>query len=107
MDDAETVGSAFSTETLDPPTSLTATAALLLRVNLTWTATIDLRATGYQVLRGTTDGGPYTQIATITSPTTTAYTDTVPLQGQYYYVLRTYFASWASANSSQASVLAL
>ena len=102
----ETVASTFSTETLDPPTSLTATAALLLRVNLGWTATVDTRATGYLVLRGTASGGPYTQVATVTSRATTTYQDTVPLPGQYHYVLRTYFDSWTSVNSNQASVLA-
>ena len=107
MTATETVASTFSTETLDPPTGLTATAALLLRVNLAWTATVDTRATGYLVLRGTVDGGPYTQVAQITSRTTTTYQDTVPLPGQYYYVLRTYFANWTSGNSNQASVLAV
>ena len=106
LTESETVASTFSTETLDPPTSLTATAALLLRVNLSWTATVDTRATGYQVLRGNASGGPYTQVATVTSQSTTTYQDTVPLPGQYFYVLRTYFASWTSANSNQASVIA-
>lgn len=107
MTDNETVASSFSTETLDPPTALAASAALLLRVNLTWTVTPDTRATGYQVLRGTASGGPYTQVATITSRATTTYQDNVPLPGQYYYVLRTYYASWTSVNSNQASVLAV
>ena len=105
--DAETVASTFSTETLDPPTGLSASAALLLRVNLSWSVTPDTRATGYQVLRGTASGGPYTQVATVTPRTTTTYQDTVPLPGQYYYVLRTYYASWTSVNSNEASVLAV
>ena len=107
MTDGETVVSTLSTETLDPPTGLAASAALLLRVNLAWTVTPDTRATGYQVLRGTASGGPYTHVATITSRTTTTYQDTVPLPGQYYYVLRTYYASWTSVNSNQAPVLAV
>ena len=107
MNDNETVASTFSTETLDPPTSLTAAAALLLRVNLSWTATVDVRATGYQVYRGTANGGPYALITTLSPRTTTTYQDTVPLPGQYYYVLKTYFGSWTSVNSNQASVLAL
>jgi hypothetical protein len=106
LSDNEAVASTFSTETLDPPTSLTASAALLLRVNLSWTATVDARATGYQVLRGTASGGPYSLVATITSRATTSYQDTVPLPGQYYYVLKTYFDSWTSVNSNQASVIA-
>jgi hypothetical protein len=107
MNDSETVASTFSTETLDPPTGVAAAAALLLRVNLTWAVTPDTRATGYLVLRGAASGGPYTQVASITSRTTTAYQDTVPLPGQYYYVLQTYYASWTSVNSNQASVLAV
>ena len=105
--DAETVASVFSTETLDPPTGLSASAALLLRVNLTWTITPDTRATGYLVLRGTASGGPYTQVASVTPRTTTTYQDTVPVPGQYYYVLQTYYASWTSVDSNQASVLAV
>ncbi len=106
LSETETVPSTFTTTTLHPPTSLSAAAALLLRVNLTWTATVDARATGYVVLRGTANGGPYSQVATVTSPSTTTYQDTVPLPGIYYYVLETYYGSWTSANSNQAQVVA-
>jgi hypothetical protein len=105
--DIETVPSTFSTETLDPPTSLTATAQIPLIVNLSWTATVDTRATGYEVFRGTVNGGPYTQIGTVTSRTTTTYQDLPIVPGTYYYVLKTYFGSWTSVNSNQASATAL
>lgn len=107
LGNSESTAATFSTETLDPPTGLSASAALLLRVNLSWTVTVDARATGYIVLRGTANGGPYSPVATITSRATTTYQDTVPLTGQYYYVLRSYFGSWTSGNSNEASVLAL
>ena len=107
LSETETVASTLTTTTLNAPTSLSAAAALLLRVNLSWTATVDARATGYQVLRGTANGGPYTQVATVTSAATTSYQDTVPLPGQYFYVLRTYYDSWTSSNSNQASVIAV
>ena len=106
LTESETVDSTSTTTTLHPPTGLAAAAALLLRVNLTWTATTDPRATGYQVLRGTANGGPYSQVATVTPKTATSYQDTVPLPGIYYYVLRTYYDSWTSANSNQAQVVA-
>jgi len=106
LTESETVVSTFTTTTLNPPTGLAAAAALLLRVNLTWTATTDPRATGYQVLRGTANGGPYSQVATVTPRTATSYQDTVPLPGVYYYVLRTYYDSWTSSNSNQAQVVA-
>jgi hypothetical protein len=106
LSETETVASTFTTTTLHAPTNLSAAAALLLRVNLSWTATTDPRATGYQVLRGTANGGPYSLVATVTSKATTTYQDTVPLPGTYYYVLRTYYDSWTSGNSNQAQVLA-
>jgi len=106
LTESETVAPTFTTTTLNPPTGLAAAAALLLRVNLTWTATTDPRATGYQVLRGTANGGPYSQVATVTPRTATSYQDTVPLPGVYYYVLRTYYDSWTSSNSNQAQVVA-
>jgi hypothetical protein len=107
MTDAETVGATFSTEVLDPPTALNATATLGLVVTLTWTATVDARATGYRVLRSTVNGGPYTQIATVNPRTTTTYVDLPLVPGTYYYVLRTYFGPWTSVNSNQDSAFAL
>jgi hypothetical protein len=107
MTDAETVPATFSTETLDPPTILNGSATLGLIVTLTWTATVDARATGYQVLRSTTSGGPYTQIATVNPRTTTTYIDLPLVPGTYHYVLRTYFGSWTSVNSNQKSIVAL
>ena len=107
MTETEAVAATFSTEVLDPPTNLNATAQLGLIVNLTWTATVDLRATGYQVLRGTSSGGPYTQIGTVTPRTTTTFEDLPIVPGTYYYVLRSYYGSWTSVNSNQKSVVAL
>jgi hypothetical protein len=106
LSETETVASTLTTTSLHAPTNLSASAALVLRVNLSWTATTDPRATGYQVLRGTANGGPYSQVATVTSAATTTFQDTVPLPGVYYYVLRTYYDSWTSANSNQAQVIA-
>ncbi|MCI0347126.1 MAG: fibronectin type III domain-containing protein [Chloroflexi bacterium] len=107
LGDTETVVSTFSTETLDPPTNLNATAALFLTVNLTWTATVDVRATGYEVLRSTTSGSGYAVIATVTPRTSTAYTDLPLVPGTYYYVLRSYYDSWTSVNSNEDSAVAL
>jgi hypothetical protein len=55
------------------------------RVDLTWSA--QGQANSYDVLRGTVNGGPYTQIGTTT---TTAYSDTKGLTSgdTYYYVLQ-------------------
>ena len=100
LTDTDPVGAnTFATDTLDPPTSLTATCGAT--INLNWTATADTYASGHRVLRATASGGPYTQIAEVTPRTTTTYTDS-PSAGTYYYVLRGFFQNWESANSNEA-----
>jgi fibronectin type 3 domain-containing protein len=80
------------------PTNLTATPGNAV-VTLTWTASTG--ATGYNVKRATTSGGPYTQIAAPTSPT---YTDSSVTNGTtYFYVASALNAAGESANSAQAS----
>src|SRR3989337_3460522 len=65
-DQASVGGNSMSTDTLDPPTRLTASGS----GTLNWTATPDTYASGHPVLRSTTSGGPSSQIARITPRTT-------------------------------------
>ena len=106
--DADAVTSnTFTAATLQPPTSLTATAScqfLSPRITLNWTATTSTGAVGYKVFRGTVNGGPYSEIATVAGRTTTSYLDTgVNLNTRYYYVLQSYVQNWRSADSNQAT----
>lgn len=79
------------------PTGLAANAGDA-QVNLTWSASSG--ATSYNVQRSTTNGGPYSQITTATSP---AYTDKTVSDGTtYYYVVAAVNSSGTSANSTQA-----
>jgi hypothetical protein len=113
--DQETVASTFTTDTLDPPTNLQCTAGLtscsqafLTKPTLTWTATLDTYATGYRVLRSTTNGSGYVQIATVTGRTTTTFTDNgVSAATTYYYVVQSVAAVWTSVNSNQVTVVVL
>ena len=80
------------------PANLVATAGDAV-VTLTWTASSG--ATGYNVKRATTSGGPYTQLA---SPTSPAYTDSSVTNGTtYYYVVSALNAAGESANSAEVS----
>jgi fibronectin type 3 domain-containing protein len=80
------------------PTNLAATPGNAV-VTLTWTASTG--ATGYNVKRATTSGGPYTQLA---APTSSGYTDSSVINGvTYYYVVSTLTAAGESANSAQVS----
>jgi hypothetical protein len=93
--DSATTTLQASTDTLAPPTNLAATGGS--RASLTWTPTTDAYASGYEVLRSTTSGSGYTQVATATPQTASSFSDTPAADGTYYYVLRSYIQSWTSA----------
>src|SRR6202142_1041844 len=81
-----------------PPLNLTATGGNQ-QVSLAWAASTG--ATSYNVKRATTNGGPYTTVA---SPAGAGYTDTTVTNGTiYYYVVTAVSAGGESANSNQAS----
>ncbi len=93
----------FTTGSLAAPTSLAATPSGS-SIALSWSATTSAYATGYNVLRATTSGGPYSAIGQVTPRTTVAYTDSTASAGvTYYYVVQAYYQSWASPNSNQAN----
>jgi hypothetical protein len=55
-------------------------------VAVSWTASTSTGVAGYRIYRGTTSGGPYTQIGSV--GLTTTYTDTTVVSGTtYYYVV--------------------
>jgi len=87
-------------DTLAPPTGLAAIGGT--SVSLTWTPTVDTYATGYSLLRGSVNGGPYGAVATVTPGSASATTD-APGAGTWYYVLQSAYQSWVSANSGQAA----
>jgi hypothetical protein len=73
------------------------------RIDLTWTG-IPTAVDGYEVLRGTTSGGPYTEVGTTT---TTAYSDRTGLTNgsTYYYVLEPLNSSGVTeCQSNQATI---
>ncbi|XID92814.1 cellulase family glycosylhydrolase [Paenibacillaceae bacterium WGS1546] len=81
------------------PTGLTATAGDG-QATLSWNASSG--ATGYNVKRATTSGGPYPTVAT--GVPGTSYTDAGLTNGTtYYYVVSAANAAGESANSAQAS----
>jgi hypothetical protein len=78
------------------PSGLTATSGNT-QIALSWTAS--LTATSYNVLRSTTNGGPYTTVGT---SATTSFTNTGLTNGTiYYYVVAAVNAAGTGANSTQ------
>jgi fibronectin type 3 domain-containing protein len=79
-------------------TKLTAVAGDA-KVNLIWT--VSENATGYNIKRSTTAGGPYTTIATSSAIT---YTDATAVSGTtYYYVVTAINSTGESENSNEVS----
>ena len=86
------------------PNGLNAVAAGSTAANLMWNAVTG--ATGYNVKRSTTSGGPYTTVAT--GVATTSYTDTGLSAGvKYYYVVSAVSGGLESLNSAEAGVARL
>lgn len=74
-DSTASSGNSFAADTLHPATSLTAVQSTG-DVSLAWTATPDLWATGYNLYRGTTLGGPYGLHAVVAGAATNSHLDT-------------------------------
>ena len=100
LTDSDSSTHSFTTDTLDPPTNVNATGGAT--IGLSWTATGDTYATGYEVRRSTTSGSGYALINTVTPRAATSTADS-PSAGTYYYVLRSYFQNWRSVDSNEAS----
>jgi trimeric autotransporter adhesin len=83
------------------PAGLLAQPAGVDGIHLTWSPVSG--ATDVLVLRATTQGGPYTQVADLAG-TATTYTDGSLAEGAtYFYVLRAVADECASGNSAEAS----
>lgn len=103
---ALTVNSSGDTTAPAVPTGLRVESASPAGVELAWNAVSgDLSLYGYEVLRGTAAGGPYTLLARVTG---TGYDDTaVASSTTYYYVVRSLDNSFnRSANSAEVSATA-
>lgn len=95
----EDASSTFCLDDTDPaaPAGVSATAQGD-DVTVSWSAVTG--ADAYRVLRSTTTGTGYSQIAEVT---TTSYTDSDLADGTYYYVVRTVDGEEVSGNSNEAS----
>jgi hypothetical protein len=100
--DADATSASIATDTLDPPTALAAVGGA--STSLTWTPTVDLYATGYEVLRSATSGSGFAVISSITPMTASAASD-LPASGTWFYVLRSYVGSWTSVETAEVSAV--
>ena len=71
-------GNVFSTDTLDPPTGLTADTSTPDQVDLVWTPSVDVYADGYHVYDSATSGSGYSLIGSVIGAGATSFTDNSP-----------------------------
>jgi FG-GAP-like repeat/Putative Ig domain len=87
-----------------PPTNLATTSVTASSVSLSWTASISTDVVSYNVYRGTTPGGPYSNIGSVSSTQNTFTDSTVSSGPTYYYVVAAVIANnLESANSNEVS----
>lgn len=107
--DNDTVSHTIATATLAAPTNPgTAHGACVPNVSasitVSWTATTSTWADGYEILGGTTSGGPYTVLATASGQATTSRTvGNLPFSTTYYFVVRATKLGWRSQATAQVS----
>lgn len=79
-------------------------------ITLNWTVSTSTTPaiTAQRIYRSTTSGSGYTLLATISNNTTATYVDATAVTGtSYYYVIRAYNGAQESANSNQATAIAV
>ncbi len=104
--DSTSAAATYTAGALQPATAPAATAGTCSTVTgdrtvLTWTATTSTWASGYEIARSTTAGGPYTVIATVSGVGTTTYNDgPLAFSTTYYYAIRATKHQWRSADAT-------
>lgn len=98
-DDFAVVAAAPSTPA---PTGLTVTPRPAGAIELTWTAPEGATPISYNVYRSAASGTPGTLVG---SPTATAFDDTPPTDGEYFYVVKAVYDAGESEASNEGSAI--
>ncbi len=107
--DSASDGHTVSTGSLQPPTNPGAAAGTCVlavedAIVVSWTRTTSTWADGYEILRSTTSGGPYSVVGTVAGQATESYTSSLlAFSTTYYFVVRATKGAWRSAATSEVS----
>lgn len=109
MADSASDAHTLSTGSLEQPTNpSTAGGACVPAVGdaivVSWTRTASTWADGYEVLRSTTSGGPYSVVGAVTGQATESFTHSpLAFSTTYHYVVRATKGAWRSAITAEVS----
>lgn len=103
LDSEGVAANLITTDTLSAPTSVTADDSTAGQIDLSWTATVDTYAGGYNIYRSDTQGSGYTYLDTVSGQSTASFSDSTLGTVTHYYVVESYADSWTSTYSNEAS----
>ncbi|HEX8096045.1 hypothetical protein [Jatrophihabitans sp.] len=86
-----------SSALLHPPTGLSVSRSAC-NITLTWTATVDARATGYHVYNGAT------LLQTVTPKSATSKAFAITKNTNYTLTMVTYYLNWSSSTSQAVAI---
>jgi len=106
--DGDSASLSVSTAILEPPTAPGTSPGDCTSegdaIVVTWTASTSAVVTGYEILRSTASGGPFSVVGTATGNATQTFTDSpLAFSTTYYYVVRAVKDSWRSPETSTVS----
>lgn len=106
--DQDSASLPVSTATLQPPTAAATSPGVCTEAGdatiVTWTPSSSTQVTGYEILRSTVAGGPYSAVAIAPGQTTETYTDSpLAFSTTYHYAIRAVRDTWASVNTAEVS----
>ncbi len=106
--DEDSASLSVSTATLQPPTAADTSPGACTEAGdatvVTWTRSSSSQVAGYEILRSTVGGGPYSPVGIAAGQATESYTDSpLAFSTTYYYVIRATREGWRSVNTAEVS----
>lgn len=102
--DGAAASGSISSATLAAPTSPATAAGQCVplsadRIVVSWSASSSAWATGYEIARSATSGGPFSAVGTVNAPAVSYSDGPLAFSTTYYYVVRATKDSWRSADT--------
>lgn len=104
--DGSSASMAYSSAVLAAPTSPSTAPGVCTvlsndQIIVTWSASASTWATGYEIARSTTSGGPYSVVGTVGAAQVSFSDGPLAFSTTYHYVVRATKHTWRSPDSAQ------
>jgi len=103
LDSEGVAANLISTNTLSATTSVTVDDSTAGQIDVSWSATVDSYAGGYNIYRSDTQGSGYPYLDTLIGQSTSNFSDSILGTITHYYVVESYADDWTSTYSNEAN----